>query len=335
MGGWIQQRTVARAGGSPTGRLHFRAWPRSRCLWYLPVGPLGFPAGTVVAIALVIGSIAFASWFRAEAEAEWRATPKRGLGSIPVFGRCVEQGEERLPADLDEAMADLARILNPDQRALLRDYKPIWWHHGLGTALRNCWGLWSAKSPLGDWFRAKQIFHPDDMSGIVLESLHRRLKGQDIDLAGQIAHYQAYWKKAEEEYQKGTNSGNAFYFLVPHKSHEGWVDMSAEHVPHINDLVDPIVKQARVPIEACWKRFPKTTRDQRLVGTLDDRAVKTLVRIRIASDGRLSSSEVVESELAAQHAACLARALLGISVPMHSGATYTLQLITYRSVDPT
>jgi len=333
MSGWSRRRTVAGAGYPRVGP-HFSGRSKSRSAWCAPVGRLGFPAGTVVATVFVIGSIAFASWFRAETEAEWRAMPKRSLGSIPAFGKCTEQGEERLPADLEEAIADLLRMLNPEQQALLRDYEPRWWHRGLGTALRNCWGLWSAKSPLGDWFHARQIFHPDDMSGIILRSLHRRLRGQSLDLDGQIAYDHAYWKKQEEEYQKGTNSGNALYHLVPSKKDEGWVGMSAERVPHINDLVTPIIEQGRAPVEVCWKRFPKTTRDQRLVGTLDDRAVKTLLRIRIASDGRLVSSEVVESELSAHDAACLAHALVGVSIPAHAGATYTLELTTYRHVDP-
>jgi hypothetical protein len=63
-----------------------------------------FPAATIVALALVLGSFAFAEWFRAEevaeAMAEADAAPERGLGSIPVFGSCTAVSGQTSPADL-------------------------------------------------------------------------------------------------------------------------------------------------------------------------------------------------------------------------------------------
>jgi hypothetical protein len=46
------------------------------------------------------------------------------------------------------------------------------------------------------------IYHPDDMSGIILTSYHRYLNGQDIALEAQIKSYQDYWKKVSEEKEK-------------------------------------------------------------------------------------------------------------------------------------
>ncbi len=292
-----------------------------------------------MALALVLGSVAFAAWIRVEIEDAWKDTPKRSLGKIRTFGKCTENGQGRIPANLEEALTEVDGLLDDEQRALLRDYEPLWWHRSLGAVLRNCWGLWGAKSPLGDWFRGQGISHPDDMSGIVLRSLHRRLGGKEIELAAQITHIQASWRKAEEEYQKGTNSGRASYFLVGWKKEdlgkrEGWVHLSADNVPHMDDLVKPLKEQGIEQIEACWKRFPKTTRDQRLIGTIDDRAVETQIRIRIAADGLLVGAEVAQSKLPPEHAWCLANALLGISVPAHQGASYVLRLHSYRYEDP-
>jgi hypothetical protein len=283
----------------------------------------GFRATTVVTLVLVLACVAFAEWFFPVLEVEARSVPTRGLGSIPVFGKCTEDEQGSLPGNLDEALAELDRLLDDDQRTLLRDYEPYFWHHGLGTALRNCWGLWTDHSPLGDWFRQLGIRHPDDMSAVVLASFHRRLNGKAIDLPGQIAHNQAYWKQQEEEYQKGTDSGSGSYPIIPPSVEAGWVYLSAKHVPHIRDLVDPLRKKGGARVEACWRNFP-----------LSAQGAITLLRVGIRDDGMLTSAEVVESKLPVAHAACLAHALLDIPVPAHAGASYVLELSSYRKAEP-
>ena len=70
---------------------------------------------------------------------------------------------------------------------------PIEYHNSAGREIRNDWGLWDKKSPLHKEFNQIGIFHSDDMSGILLETAHRILNGQPIDLAGQVEMYKAYW----------------------------------------------------------------------------------------------------------------------------------------------
>jgi hypothetical protein len=74
-------------------------------------------------------------------------------------------------------------------------------HMGFGMWMRNNWQLW-AGSRLSTYFREMGIYHPDDMSGIILTSYHRYLNGQDIALEAQIKSYQDYWKKVSEEKEK-------------------------------------------------------------------------------------------------------------------------------------
>ncbi|QIA08837.1 DUF6794 domain-containing protein [Draconibacterium halophilum] len=66
-------------------------------------------------------------------------------------------------------------------------------HLGFGMWMRNNWGLWSG-SRLQVYFKDKGIYHPDDMSGIILTSYHRYLTGKDVELKKQIKEYKAYWK---------------------------------------------------------------------------------------------------------------------------------------------
>ena len=64
-------------------------------------------------------------------------------------------------------------------------------HFGFGMWMRNNWGLWRG-SRLSKCFNEMGIFHPDDMSGIILTSYHRYLTEKEIKLEEQIKHYQEY-----------------------------------------------------------------------------------------------------------------------------------------------
>jgi hypothetical protein len=74
-------------------------------------------------------------------------------------------------------------------------------HMGFGMWMRNNWQLWGG-SRLSSYFGEMGIYHPDDMSGIILTSYHRYLNGQDIALEAQIKSYQDYWKNVSEEKEK-------------------------------------------------------------------------------------------------------------------------------------
>jgi hypothetical protein len=257
--------------------------------------------------------------------------PTSGGGSavdaeIAPFGTCVEGGGGKVPADLDEAIAELERILEPAHISEIKRRDPIEFHHGLGTALRNCWGLWAGGSGLAAWFAEKGITHPDDMSNIVLTSFHRKLRGDAIDVAGQVAEHKAFWKKQREDYEKGINSGNSSFNVIDFVEGVGWVSMHGDNIPRINELVTPLIEHARKGIEACWEKLPKTPGNS---------AVDTTVAITIDTDGRLASAEVKDSAVPEDDAKCMAQALVGAAIPEHKGATYEVVLQTYRKIDPT
>jgi len=70
-------------------------------------------------------------------------------------------------------------------------------HFGFGMWMRNNWQLWGG-SRLSKYFNEIGVYHPDDMSGIILTSYHRYLTGRDIKLEEQIKYYQDFWKKNKE-----------------------------------------------------------------------------------------------------------------------------------------
>jgi hypothetical protein len=72
----------------------------------------------------------------------------------------------------------------------------IEYHHGLGTWIRNSWGLWS-QGPLYWHFQLMGLEHPDDMSGVILTSFWRHLHDRPLDVEGQVRKYQLYWHYAK------------------------------------------------------------------------------------------------------------------------------------------
>ena len=116
------------------------------------------------------------------------------------------------PANLEEAVFHLMKIM-PDssqQNILLmsEDDFIAGSHFRLGMWIRNNWRLWRGGQLAND-FKSRGIFHPDDMSGIILTSFFRELHGLDWELDEQIKRIQNYWKEAEE-YQYRLENDTAF-----------------------------------------------------------------------------------------------------------------------------
>jgi hypothetical protein len=70
-------------------------------------------------------------------------------------------------------------------------------HHSFGTWMRNNWRLWGG-SRLSKYFNDLGVYHPDDMSGIILDSYHRYLNNKEIKLNEQIKYYQDYWENSKK-----------------------------------------------------------------------------------------------------------------------------------------
>lgn len=112
-----------------------------------------------------------------------------------------DSAETYIPRDLNDCFAELKRLLNAEDILTIKndaDGAMSKYHSGLGLHLRNKWGSWKG-SRLAKWFNSIGIYHPDDMSGIILSSFWRHLNDKPIGLAEQVKHYQDYWRKIDEE----------------------------------------------------------------------------------------------------------------------------------------
>ncbi len=106
-----------------------------------------------------------------------------------------------IPKDLEDSFKELDKMLSKELKDTIRRGKESQMsehHFGLGLWLRNNWGLWQGLR-LAQWFNKQGIFHPDDMSAIILDSYWRRSNKKPLELAKQIKHYQDYWAKSATE----------------------------------------------------------------------------------------------------------------------------------------
>jgi len=108
-----------------------------------------------------------------------------------------EKDIKYIPKDLDDCIVQIDNFWHDSIKrkavAMTEGEFTAQQHFGLGIWMRNNWGLWKG-SRLSNYFNKMDIFHPDDMSGIILCSYYRHLKGLDFRLKDQIADYQNYWK---------------------------------------------------------------------------------------------------------------------------------------------
>jgi len=104
--------------------------------------------------------------------------------------------EVYIPRDLEDCFAELKKMLPKKLIKKIKDGKEsdmIQYHLNLGMWVRNNWGLWKG-SRLKSYFEKLGIHHPDDMSGIILDSFYRHLNNENIGLSGQVKFYQEYWE---------------------------------------------------------------------------------------------------------------------------------------------
>jgi len=100
-------------------------------------------------------------------------------------------------------------------------------HHGLGQHIRNGYELWKGDSVLSVHFKSLGIFHADDMSGIIMRSLHRRLNSRDIKLKDQVKFYQDFWEETDRKNKGAPLSGTTYVELPKGK---GCITLNFKHI---------------------------------------------------------------------------------------------------------
>lgn len=103
-----------------------------------------------------------------------------------------------LPKNLDEAVlyfqqhwtkTELNNFKNKPEEDAVTEL-----HFGTGMWIRNNWVHGDRDTALRNYFKGLGIYAPDDISSIILTSLHRTLNKKDIELDKQVEIYKAYWQ---------------------------------------------------------------------------------------------------------------------------------------------
>ena len=86
-----------------------------------------------------------------------------------------------IPKNIEECFIELDKILDSDVKEEMKNLRNcgemIRYHHGLGTWIRNNWGLWGG-SRLLKYFQGYGYKDPDSMSGIILDNYYSWLHGK-------------------------------------------------------------------------------------------------------------------------------------------------------------
>ena len=127
-------------------------------------------------------------------EDKWRSEDKVRFITDSLRGEYIPKDIEDCFKQIDSFWDDSTKI---QVKQWTEDQFSAKAHFGFGMWMRNNWQLWGG-SRLSKYFNEMGIYHPDDMSGIILDSYHRYLTGKDILLENQIEYYQLYWKVGKE-----------------------------------------------------------------------------------------------------------------------------------------
>lgn len=159
-----------------------------------------------------------------------------------------ESTDASIPKNLDECFRELNQLLKKEDINKIRSgtIEPGHLHFGLGMGLRNSWGLWRG-SRLAKYFNDMGIHHPDDMSGIILTSYTRHLRGEPLDVAEQVAHYKKYWEDARLQEEKEIELSKTRKLRIEN----GLMDWVYEDSP-----VPSVDLPKRVDFKDTWKIIP-------------------------------------------------------------------------------
>ena len=97
-----------------------------------------------------------------------------------------------IPNTLEEAVEVLFSCLEQSDIDYVKQNSDDGMHFGIGMWIRNHWGLWTG-GPLAQYFNSLKIGHADDMSGLILTALVRKIKKEEFVLEYHVNYYIKYW----------------------------------------------------------------------------------------------------------------------------------------------
>ncbi|MBI9056032.1 MAG: hypothetical protein JEY96_19805 [Bacteroidales bacterium] len=124
---------------------------------------------------------------------------------------CDKFSDKYIPVDLNEALLYLECNWNESDKEsfskMTEREASANYHFGTGMSIRNSWGLWNGDTEIVKYFHSLGIYHPDDISGIIITSFHRYLNKKELKLDDQVNYYKTYWKNLKKKKQEKELAG--------------------------------------------------------------------------------------------------------------------------------
>lgn len=138
-------------------------------------------------------------------------------------------GQFRKPQNIEDAITYFEKKWSKKEKERFRQKGEkeavVKLHFSTGMWIRNNWIRNDKDTSLVYFFISLGVYHPDDMSSVILRSLHRRLNNKDINMEGQVESIKKYWKpiiecdkrkaKRAEEIYNSYNVGDTLVILMP------------------------------------------------------------------------------------------------------------------------
>lgn len=186
--------------------------------------------------------------------------------SILLFHNAI-MPQEQMPRNVDEAIKFFEKQWTEKQKQDFKN-KPetgavTELHFSVGLWIRNNWIYGERDKALSEYFLKLGIHAPDDMSSIILISLHRRLNNKPIDLNEQVNAYKAAWKpvlECEKEVRKQAAATYQKYKIGDHIKILMHVDVMSDGEGNAVTFACPTID---------WKFDPK--KDMIIQGIISDK----------------------------------------------------------------
>lgn len=106
--------------------------------------------------------------------------------------------QDRVPTNLDEAVEIIIKGMGTEDIQFVKDRdNSVSVHHTMGRYLRNSWSLWDKDTHLVQWFiKEHGLCHADDLSGLILDALWCKIRGEKHDIEAQVDRYKEHWLRA-------------------------------------------------------------------------------------------------------------------------------------------
>lgn len=143
-------------------------------------------------------------WIEKWDEAHDEAQLKQDAGDYGKEAALEEtELEDKMPETLEECFEILTKMTGKKNLDVFKktgeDTALAGIHFSGGMWIRNNWGLWGQKGKLYKYFKGLGLFHPDDMSSIILRSFHRHLNKKPLNVEEQVKSYLEYWDRQDNE----------------------------------------------------------------------------------------------------------------------------------------